>query len=304
MSSKVLIIKLGFEASDPEAGDSASLGAVLHTTTILHLFKGSHVTWLAHRSAFPLLKGNPHIDRILPYGLVSVLQLKSERYDVVINLEKVPGICALADSIESPIRYGFGFNRAVGKVVAGARSHAVLSSCLGARADHLGLDDLFGAVCGKWRGEKYVLGYRPEGGESCDVGLNYLVGSKWPNKAWPRSRFVQLGRELKERGHSVSRQKGKDDLREYMDWINGCRLVVTNDSLGMHLAIALERKVVVLFGPTSSSHAYLYGLGSVVSSPGSCDRAPCYEYVCEKGNAVCMEGITVEDVLREVEKLL
>ncbi len=304
MSSKVLIIKLGFEASDPGTGYAVSLGAVLHATTILHLFKKSHVTWLAHRKALPLLEGNPHIDRILPYGLVSILQLKSETYDTVVNLERVPGICALADSIEATIRYGFCFNRMTGDVVACAKSLAALFPYLGAKADYLEIEPLFAAVCGKWRGERYVLGYRPKEGDLCDVGLNYLVGPKWPNKAWPQSRFIQLERKLRVLGYSVSWQKGENNLREYMDWINGCGVVVTNDSLGMHLAIALGRKVVTLFGPTFPHHTHLYGLGSKVSSPGNCDRTPCYEPVCKKGDIACMEGITVEEVLVEVEKLL
>ncbi len=304
MSSKVLIIKLGFEASDPGTGYAVSLGAVLHATTILHLFKESRVTWLAHRKALPLLEGNPHIDRILPYGLVSILQLKSETYDTVVNLERVPGICALADSITASVRYGFCFNRMTGEVAACARSHTALSSGLNNKTDYLDMKMLFAAVCGKWRGEKYVLGYRPKEGDSYDVGLNYFVGLKWPNKAWPQSRFIQLERKLRALSYSVSWQKGENDLREYMDWIGSCRLIVTNDSLGMHLAVALERKAVVLFGPTFSHHVHLYGLGSRVSSPGSCEHAPCYEPVCKKGNVVCMEGITVEEVLVEVEKLL
>jgi len=302
--TKVLIIKLGFEASDPGTGYAVSLGAVLHTTAILHLFKESRVTWLAHRKAFPLLEGNPHIDRVLPYGLVSILQLKSETYDTVVNLERVPGICALAGSIRADVRYGFGFNRTTGDVEAYARSSAALSLGLNTKTDYLEMETLFASVCGKWRGEKYVLGYRPKEGDSCDVGLNYLVGSKWPDKAWPQSRFTQLEMRLRVLGYSVGWQKGENDLREYMDWVGSCRLIVTNDSLGMHLAIALERKVVALFGPTFSHHVHLYGLGGKVSSPESCDRAPCYEPICGMENVACMEGITVEKVLEEVEKLL
>jgi len=304
LPSKVLIIKLGFEASDPHTGSAVSLGSVLHTTTILHLFKDSHVTWLAHRDAFPLLEGNPHIDRILPYGLVSVLQLESETYDTVVNFEKIPGICALADSIESRVKYGFCFNRMTGEVDACARSYSSLLPCLNAKADHLGLDELFGAVRGKWRGEKYVLGYVPRKTDACDVGINNLVGLKWPNKAWPHSKFVQLEKALKERGYSVSRQKGKSDLREYMDWISGCGLVATNDSLGMHLAIAFGKKVVALFGPTSSNCVNLYGLGEKISSPGSCECAPCYEPICRTGDVICMENIAVDEVLAQVERLL
>ena len=43
-----------------------------------------------------------------------------------------------------------------------------------------------------------------------------------------------------------------DDLHGYMDWINTCRVLITNDSLGLYLGIALGKKVIALFGPTPS----------------------------------------------------
>ncbi len=100
--NKVLIIKLGYsETLDPEIGDVSSLGDVLRSTVILHQFKNDHVTWLVDEKAYPLLEGNGYINRILIFNLISVLQLLSERYDTVINLEKSPGICSLADSINA-----------------------------------------------------------------------------------------------------------------------------------------------------------------------------------------------------------
>ena len=91
---KVLIIKLGYsETLDGEIGKITSLGDVLRSTVLLHLYKNAHVTWLVDEKAFPLLKGNPYVHRILSYDLSSVLQLQSERFDTVINLEKVPGLC-------------------------------------------------------------------------------------------------------------------------------------------------------------------------------------------------------------------
>ncbi|OHB97735.1 MAG: hypothetical protein A2W74_10010 [Planctomycetes bacterium RIFCSPLOWO2_12_38_17] len=86
---KVLIIKLGYsETLDGEIGMNTSLGDILRSTVLLHLYKNAHVTWLVDEKASPLLRGNQFIYRILPYDLTSVLQLRLERFDTVINLKK------------------------------------------------------------------------------------------------------------------------------------------------------------------------------------------------------------------------
>ena len=86
---KVLIIKPGYsETLDGEIGVITSFGDVLRSTVLLHLYKNAHVTWLVDEKAFLYSKGNPFIQKILPYDLTSVLQLQSERFDTVINLEK------------------------------------------------------------------------------------------------------------------------------------------------------------------------------------------------------------------------
>src|SRR3989304_5858183 len=103
---KVLIIKPGYsETLDCEVSMITSLGDVIRSTALLHLYKSAHVTWLVDEKAFPLLKGNPFIHRILSYDHTSVLQLQSERFDTVINLEKVPGLCAFSHSVKASRSY-------------------------------------------------------------------------------------------------------------------------------------------------------------------------------------------------------
>lgn len=116
---KVLIIKLGYsETLDGEIGKVTSLGDVLRSTVLLHLYKNANVTWLVDEKAFQLLKGNPYIHRIIFYDLTSVLQLQSERFDTLINLEKVPGLCAFSDSLKAWRRYGFRFDPENGVALA------------------------------------------------------------------------------------------------------------------------------------------------------------------------------------------
>jgi heptosyltransferase-2 len=306
--AKVLIIKLGYsETLDKDIGTTTSLGDVLRTTVILNFLKNDDVTWLVDESAYPLLEKNPHIRRILIFNLETVLQLGRERFDTVINLEKGPGICAFSDSINAWRRFGFRFDEELGVAQAYDGAEKVLSLCLDLEKKKGNFkfwqDALASMIDKKWRPDaEYILAYRPRSGVTVDVGFNWAVGNKWPNKAWPLSSWKKLEKLLKKK-YTVSWQKGLKNLYDYMDWIHSCRLVITNDSLGMHLAIALKKNIIAFFGPTSSQEVYLYqrGVKLLPQTPYRC--VPCLKPQCvQKKN--CLEFIAPEMVVREVEKIL
>lgn len=308
MATKVLIIKLGYsETLDKEIGTTTSLGDVLRTTVILNYFKDDDVTWLVDEKAYHLLEGNPFINRILIFGLDSALQLQHERFDTIINLEKGPGICAFSDSIDAWRRFGFRFDSEKGVAQAYDGAEMVLSLCLDLEKKKENIkfwQDALASMIGKrWTGkEEYILGYKPRSEVKYDIGFNWVVGDKWPNKAWPKKNWQKLEKLLKNK-YSICWQRGLGDLVEYMDWINSCRLIVTNDSLGMHLAIALGKKIIALFGPTSSKEVCLYarGVKLVPRAPYKC--IPCLDSRCaQKVN--CMEYISAEKIKGEIVKML
>lgn len=305
--TKVLIIKLGYsETLDPEISTTASLGDVLRTTVILNFFKKDRVSWLVDQKAYPLLENNPYIQRILIYNLETTLQLQRERFDTVINSEKGPGICALADSINAWRRFGFRFNEAEGKAQSYDGAEKVLSLCfhLDEKRESKGYwqEALAEMIGKKWQKQEYILGYKPKNKITHDVGFNWAVGDKWKNKAWPKEYWQELEKMLKNQ-YSISWQKGLDNLYEYMDWINSCRLIITNDSLGMHLAIALKKKIIAMFGPGSSKEVYLYGLGEILTPKVDYKCIPCLKPVClQKTN--CMHFIKPTRLKERVNKLL
>jgi heptosyltransferase-2 len=89
-----------------------------------------------------------------------------------------------------------------------------------------------------------------------------------------------------------------------MDWIASCRLLVTNDSLGLHLAMALNVKFVAFFGPTSSFEVHDYGLGEFVHADGeSFTCMPCYSPVCSQ-EKFCMETFDMEEVADKIKRRL
>lgn len=306
--AKILIIKLGYsETMDSEIGTTPSLGDVLRTTVLLYPFAGDQVTWLVDKDAYLLLAGNPYIKRVLVFDLPTVLQLQRERFDTVINLEKVPGLCALADSIPAWRRYGFRFDEVNGEAQAYDQCEHVFELCRDAdlKRTHTGnwQESLLGIVGAKWEGQEYILGYQPKTVEQYDIGFNWAVGSKWPNKAWPKQRWHELEELLLQDGRTISWQQGMDNLNAYMDWINSCRLLVTNDSLGLHIALALKKKVVILYGPTNHHETYFYGRGEVLYPSREFDCAPCLQPVCGKTKQ-CLDSISAHDVKTAVMRLL
>jgi heptosyltransferase-2 len=270
---KILVVKLGLsETLDPEIGKVPSLGDVLRTTPILPVLKekypDSHISWLVDEAAYPLLDGNPFIDRILLWDAFTGFQLMAEYFDILVNLEKNAGLCALSTMINAWQKFGFRFDpvRGVYQPYEGAEYVYEVCTDPDAKRNHMKYwqEAIIEMVGGQWKKQSYVLGYRPRTEETFDVGFNYQVGKKWPEKAWPTERWRALESMLVSDGLSVSWQEGLESLYRYMDWINSCRAIVTNDSLGLHIALAMDKKVIALFGPTRSEEIYLNGGARVI----------------------------------------
>lgn len=303
MSTKILIIKLGLsETLDPEIGKVPSLGDVLRTTPILHALKekypDSHITWLVTEHAESLLIGNDLINRILVWDSFVPFQLMKEKFDVLINLEKIAGVCALTDMIDAWVKYGFRFETVSGTYNAYEKGLDFISYIEGKKSDKMRgywqqvLIEMLGVP---WQQQEYILGYHPTSEETFDFGFNYEVGSKWPYKALPMESWPELEKRLVSKGYSVSWQKGNKNLVDYMDWINSCRVLITNDSLGLHLAFALHKKVIGLFGPTDPSEVYFYGNCKVIQSTVKCKILPCGSPKCQS-KLYCMTHVDVDEI--------
>ena len=66
---------------------------------------------------------------------------------------------------------------------------------------------------------------------------------------------------------------------EFATLINLCKILITSDSLAMHIGIALKKKVIVFFCPTSSSEIELYNRGSKIIPKTGC--LCCYKEKCD-----------------------
>lgn len=80
-------------------------------------------------------------------------------------------------------------------------------------------------------------------------------------------------------------------------------LVISNDTGPRHIAIALGKKIITLFGPNNPQWTQSdYADEIKIVADVSC--APCDKPVCKKGEHFCMQSITADNVCAEAEKIL
>lgn len=157
------------------------------------------------------------------------------------------------------------------------------------------------------------------------IGLNTGAGSRWQLKQWREDGYLELverlarrhdaqfvllgGPEERERHQRlVSRSRiplidggCENPVRHFAAVVAACTLVVAGDTLAMHLSLALGRRTVVLFGPTSAAEIEMYGLGTEVVPRMDC--LVCYKSTCDFVPN-CMDLITTDMVEAAVARHL
>ena len=157
------------------------------------------------------------------------------------------------------------------------------------------------------------------------VGVNTGAGGRWTYKKWPIEKTAELidlmsskldaqilllgGPEEEERNSKIkSMSKAriidggcKNSIRQFASLINICDLVVSSDSLAMHIAIALKKHVVVFFGPTSMPEIEIYGRGKKIEAPIEC--VCCYLTKCRK-SPTCMDLLSVDMMFNAVKDVV
>jgi len=140
-------------------------------------------------------------------------------------------------------------------------------------------------------------------------GAEYGPAKRWPYFADLAARLpipaVLLGsRNDAEAAAGIAGQNlvGKTSLDEAIDLIAGAQYVVTNDSGLMHVAAALGRPLVALFGSSSPEKTPPQSASArVLWLKPEC--SPCFRRECPLGHFRCLREISVDQVLAEVNRL-
>jgi heptosyltransferase-2 len=256
-----LIVKLG------------ATGDVVRTTTLLGSLPGE-ITWLTEQKNALLLQGLARSVRCFPWEERDCC--RDRIYDLVINLEDTPGVAKFASDLEHRRLWGAcaGPDDTVG-YTEDARDWFDLSliSRFGReRADQLKLQNrstyqelIFNGLGLRFSGEKYVLPQVSPSPLRGDIAIAAEAGAVWPMKKW--AYYDELKRALASRGFIVNVLPTRQTLLEHLADVQGHRVLVSGDTLPMHLALGSGVKCVSLFTCTSPWEIYDYGIQTKIVSP-------------------------------------
>lgn len=164
------------------------------------------------------------------------------------------------------------------------------------------------------------------------AGASWIVllpGGRWETKRWPAPHFVELLQLMRPLpgikfailgspdeqtlGQTIAAADperclnlaGQTTLPEMIEWIRLSRLVITNDTGPMHVAAALNRPVVALFGPTNPLSTGPYGqLGNVLQNT-TLPCVPCQKQKCfYREQLACLRSITPQAVFEKARQML
>jgi ADP-heptose:LPS heptosyltransferase len=323
VTENILIIKLG------AAGD------VVRTTPILTPVRKQHpnarIWWLTHS---PELVPKSHVDRILAWKPENLEILHALHFSRILSLDKDHYACALASSLNADAKDGFVLGaygeaepaneRAKAKFVTGIFDDVSLQN-------HKDYPTELFEMCGyEFHGEEYILDLPPtEAFPLLDasrpvVGLNTGAGARWTSRLWDIENWVQLAERIHASGKNVLLLGGPDEdarnreihrrtdgkaqyvgyfnLQQFTALMQYCELVVTGVTMGMHIAIALKKKIVLInniFNPYEFGN--LYGLGEIVQPDAQCKCF--FRGECINPEYFCLDRLGVEKVFATLERV-
>jgi lipopolysaccharide heptosyltransferase II len=151
-----------------------------------------------------------------------------------------------------------------------------------------------------------------------------LPGARWDNKRWPVANFIELVRRLRAAtdlpfavlggnedrplGEAIAGDNpgrcldltGQTSLWEMIEWLRRSRLIIANDTGPVHVAAALGKPLVALYGPTDPRSTGPYGmLGSAIQLT-DLPCVPCFKSTCSYSMPLaCLHGIGVELIFKK-----
>ncbi|MEQ1948819.1 MAG: glycosyltransferase family 9 protein [Bryobacteraceae bacterium] len=270
---RILIVKL------------SSMGDVIHTLpaacSLKMSFADAEVSWLVRPHWATLLEDNPYLDQVIPLqrSVPAAMQLASElrprNFDLVIDFQGLIQSALVAAAVRPRKLFGFGKNTIREKPAA-----LLYSETTEATEGHVVERNLKLAAAA---GAKVILREFPlpkgapesAGPHTSLPDGDFILASPqagWGSKQWPREYWAQLAAQLplplvlngppsaaEELTGIAGTLTHFSSIPGLIDATRRARAVIGLDSGPMHLAAALDKPGVAIFGPTDPTRNGPYG---------------------------------------------
>lgn len=318
---RILIIKLG------------ALGDVIRTTPLVTRYKkmipNAAITWL---TLTPDILPQEHIEEILPFTLASITYLQEAHFDIAINLDKEKEACALLNRVQASEKYGYFLKDNKPAPINALAEHKFNTGIFDDISKKNTLDycsEIF-AICNmEYDNEPYLLNNYPELSSSWTqidrskkiIGLNTGCGGRWTTRLWPQEYFVDLATQLLDDGYEVLLLGGEQEherntdisfrsgakylgffpLKTFINLVDQCHVVVTQVTMGMHIALGLGKGIVLMNNIFNPHEFNLFSKGEIVEPNKPCDCF--YQGSCKNGKS-CMYNLPVTKVYDSLKRII
>lgn len=283
----------------------SAMGDIIHAlpavASLKRSFPSSRLSWLVKQKWLALLEGNPYVDEVISPSL-----LRWRRFDLALDFQGLIQSAILARASRAKRVWGFEKNVVREKPAAwfytdraAAPSAHVVDKCL----------DLAEAAGARRHIEFPIPAGRPEGvlPDGPFVLASPLAG--WAAKQWPIEYYSQLAGRLKlplvlngppgmpPVAGTVSHVSGIPGL---IDATRRATAVVGVDSGPLHLAAALGKPGVAIFGPTDPVRNGPYGTTMEVLRSATANTT----YKRDSEVAACMRAISPDSVFESLCRVI
>ena len=157
-----------------------------------------------------------------------------------------------------------------------------------------------------------------------------LPGARWQTKRWPAEYFAETVRELsdadptthfailgssndKDAAKIISAASpnkcldltGQTTLPEMVEWLRHASLVLSNDTGPLHVAAALRRPLIAIYGPSDPSYTGPFKQSAAVLQNHGLPCVPCMKRSCAYHEPLaCLRSIKPSDVCRRALQIL
>ncbi len=324
ISKRILIIKLG------------AMGDVIRTTPLVVKYKelhpDCHISWL---TLSPDVLPKEDIDCIYKWNETSLYILRNKKFDISINLDKEEEACMLLAEVDSAEKFGFIWNNNHIDAATKAADHKLITGYFDhhsqANTKHY-LDEIFEICHLEFNDEPYLLNYNHKLSElwkekmlkqssgKLIIGLNTGCGNRWLTRLWPDEMWIELinlllkagffpvilgGPQEDEKNTMLANKTGAwypgtYSLEEFFAITSALEIVVTQVSMMMHIATALQKKMILMNNIFNKHEFYLYNRGVIVEPENGCD---CFYGNSCKREKSCMYDLKPTTVFDEILKL-
>lgn len=156
------------------------------------------------------------------------------------------------------------------------------------------------------------------------IGINIGSSKRWPSKAWHPDCILEFSKRMSKEGYKILLLGGPEEqeslpilhrkltkeripamtnnpentVQQFISLINMCNIIVTADSLALHIAIGLKKPAIALFFCTPPWEIEDYGIAKKIASPLLEKHFYTDEYKEE-----LTKSISVEEVINAIREL-